>query len=175
MLWGWLKMALISKLTAIADAIRSKTETTEKLTLDEMPSAIEGIQSGGSSAWDYSTGIYFKQAVFPNNYDLVLNVHAFLSTGSQVIFMQSTGLRSIKLITKNKENGEIANSNAFYQDSKTTILELIDLSEFITKIKNPMNAFLGCSKLVTILGELDFSGSTSLSGVFSTDDITKGA
>ena len=40
-------MALISKLTAIAEAIRSKTETTDLLTLDEMVGAIESIQSGG--------------------------------------------------------------------------------------------------------------------------------
>lgn len=36
-------MALTDKLTAIADAIREKTETTELLTLDEMPDAIAGI------------------------------------------------------------------------------------------------------------------------------------
>lgn len=44
-------MAIINKLTAIAEAIRSKTETTALLTLDEMPSAIEGIQSGGGREW----------------------------------------------------------------------------------------------------------------------------
>ena len=40
-------MALIDKLTAIADAIREKTGKTEGLTLDQMPTEIEGIQSGG--------------------------------------------------------------------------------------------------------------------------------
>ena len=40
-------MALINKLTAIADAIRSKTGTTEPMTLDEMAVAIEGISAGG--------------------------------------------------------------------------------------------------------------------------------
>ena len=39
-------MALINKLTAIGDAIRTKTETTELLTLAEMPAAILGIKSG---------------------------------------------------------------------------------------------------------------------------------
>ena len=33
-------MALTDKLTAIADAIRSKTGTTEAMTLDEMATAI---------------------------------------------------------------------------------------------------------------------------------------
>lgn len=40
-------MALTDKLTAIGDAIRNKTGGTEKLTLDAMPTEIEGIQTGG--------------------------------------------------------------------------------------------------------------------------------
>lgn len=40
-------MALIEKLTAIADAIRSKTGKTDGLTLEQMPGEIEGIQTGG--------------------------------------------------------------------------------------------------------------------------------
>lgn len=40
-------MALIDKLTAIADTIRAKTGKTDGLTLDQMPTEIEGIQSGG--------------------------------------------------------------------------------------------------------------------------------
>ena len=39
-------MALIDKLTAIADAIRSKTGTTESMTLDEMVTAIANITTG---------------------------------------------------------------------------------------------------------------------------------
>lgn len=41
-------MALISKLTAIGDAIRAKTGGTEKMTLDQMATEIEGIQTGGT-------------------------------------------------------------------------------------------------------------------------------
>lgn len=40
-------MAIINKLTAIADAIRGKTGGTELLTLDQMVDAINGIQTGG--------------------------------------------------------------------------------------------------------------------------------
>ena len=44
-------MSLINKLIAVADAIRVKTGTTERMTLDEMAAAIEGISgSGGGSA-----------------------------------------------------------------------------------------------------------------------------
>lgn len=38
-------MALTDKLTNIADAIRNKTNTTEPMTLDEMPTKIESIQT----------------------------------------------------------------------------------------------------------------------------------
>lgn len=43
-------MALIEKLTAIADAIRGKTGKTDGLTLDQMPGEIAGIQSGGDTS-----------------------------------------------------------------------------------------------------------------------------
>ena len=40
-------MALTDKLTAIADATRAKTGTTNQMTLDEIATAINGISSGG--------------------------------------------------------------------------------------------------------------------------------
>lgn len=42
-------MALIDKLTAIADAVRGKTGGTSLLTLDDIAAAISGIPSGGGS------------------------------------------------------------------------------------------------------------------------------
>lgn len=42
-------MGLIEKLTAVADAIRSKTGSTEELTLDAMVAAIAGIEAGGGA------------------------------------------------------------------------------------------------------------------------------
>lgn len=42
-------MALTNKLTAIGDAIRYKTGTTELLTLDDMPTAIRSIETGGDA------------------------------------------------------------------------------------------------------------------------------
>ena len=43
-------MALIDKLTAIADAVRGKTGGTNLMTLDGMAAAISGISSGGLPA-----------------------------------------------------------------------------------------------------------------------------
>ena len=48
-------MALTDKLSAIGNAIRAKTGGTDMLTLDQMPTAIAGIQTGSSSGWDEST------------------------------------------------------------------------------------------------------------------------
>ena len=47
-------MALTNKLTAIGDAIRAKTGTTEAMTLDEMATAISGITTGsGGESTDF--------------------------------------------------------------------------------------------------------------------------
>lgn len=40
-------MALIDKLTAIADAVRGKTGKADPLTLEQMATEIEGIEAGG--------------------------------------------------------------------------------------------------------------------------------
>lgn len=42
-------MALIEKLNAIGDAIRGKTGKTDKLTLDQMPTEIASIETGGGT------------------------------------------------------------------------------------------------------------------------------
>jgi hypothetical protein len=42
-------MALIEKLNAIGDAIREKTGKTDKLTLDQMPTEIASIETGGGT------------------------------------------------------------------------------------------------------------------------------
>lgn len=42
-------MALIDKLTAIADAVREKTGGTDALTLEQMVTEIEGIEAGGGN------------------------------------------------------------------------------------------------------------------------------
>ena len=43
-------MALTDKLTAIANAIRAKTGKSDSLTLDQMPTEIEGITGGGGGS-----------------------------------------------------------------------------------------------------------------------------
>lgn len=55
-------MALIEKLTAVADAIRGKTGGTEKLTLDGMATAIAGMEAGGGGGLAYDMGEFVLDA-----------------------------------------------------------------------------------------------------------------
>lgn len=74
-------MALTDKITAIADAIRAKTGSSNTYTLADMPAAIAGIVTGSDIDWGYqleaysgsftpnvnSIGFYMKD--MPENYD----------------------------------------------------------------------------------------------------------
>lgn len=65
-------MALINKLSALADAIRNKTGIRTKLTLDEMAAAINNMGSSGGSPSDDCFGIkfiYSNTDTFLNTYD----------------------------------------------------------------------------------------------------------
>ena len=69
-------MALTEKLTAVADAIRSKTGKTDVMTLDQMPTEIESISGGGIEPFDltitsfmrdsYATVVYEKLGQYVN-------------------------------------------------------------------------------------------------------------
>lgn len=54
-------MALIDKLTNIADAIRGKTGGTDPLTLDAMAEAIGNIETGGGGSSGGASGIYMAK------------------------------------------------------------------------------------------------------------------
>lgn len=62
-------MALTDKLTAIANAIRTKTGSTEPMTLDEMPELILSISGGGSTS--VFAPLYEKFNVDKNTYPIV--------------------------------------------------------------------------------------------------------
>lgn len=156
-------MALISKLTAIAEAIRSKTETTDLLTLDEMPSAIEGIQSGGRteylSLYGRSLVRMFEEVSFPDGTELVIEMPNFgVGNSEQMMlrcFNNATGLKSIKL--KCNDNGLARSFVMAFAGCRT--VETIDLSEFPVRIMNASQLFNYCESLVEIICELDITGS----------------
>lgn len=59
-------MALINKLTAIADAIREKTGDEEELSLDDMVTAIEGIETGGGGGGASIPNLVFNSLDYVN-------------------------------------------------------------------------------------------------------------
>ena len=63
-------MALIDKLTAIADAIRTKTGSTELMTLDEMAEIILTLGTGGGSTSVFAP-LYEKFSIDKNTYPIV--------------------------------------------------------------------------------------------------------
>lgn len=63
-------MALIDKLTAIADAIRTKTGSTELMTLDEMAEIILTLGTGGGSTSVFAP-LYEKFSIDKSTYPVV--------------------------------------------------------------------------------------------------------
>ena len=162
LLWGWLKMPIINKLTAIAEAIRSKTETTDLLTLDEMPSAIEGIQSGGgvNSPINYMTTTAqsaFMGVTFPDGYHIEYepkNLKAEEETTNVFnltsMFQNVKGLEKFKLITRNKKR----KTNITAMFSAITSLKVVDFSECDLVFTGVQHTFGNCTALEEIKGEL---------------------
>lgn len=74
-------MALTDKLTAIANAIRTKTGKTDSLTLEQMPSEIESI-SGGGADHSIEDGIITRSisGTYSNNRITTVGVCAFLGS-----------------------------------------------------------------------------------------------
>lgn len=68
-------MALIDKLTAIADAIRGKTGGTALLTLDDMAAAIAGISSGGGGG----SGLAYDMGEFVPEADTTAGANTYIS------------------------------------------------------------------------------------------------
>lgn len=146
-------MALTNKLTAIADAIRSKTGKTDAMTLDQMPTEIEAISGGGGWAipdeafelknktsklfyggsWDW-----FLELCGPNlNFDGVSNLYKTFSyitlseipikpfkTGDGITNCQYTFQSSKKLIKAPKITGIIA--------------EQVRINAYVVKVRNGM-------------------------------------
>lgn len=63
-------MALTDKLKAIADAIRAKTGKTDQMTLDEMPTEIASITTGGGTTSGSTSTKPYKITIKNNNSSL---------------------------------------------------------------------------------------------------------
>ena len=128
-------MALTDKLSAIGNAIRAKTGGTDMLTLDQMPTAIAGIQTG-SGFWDEDTARQIIEGTITS-----IN---FPSGLKRIGSYSMSGFGNVTSMSI--PNGVIYIENkAFYYCNK---LVSISLPESITSIGE--SAFYRCEKLESV-------------------------
>lgn len=133
-------MALTDKLTAIADAIRSKTGGTDKLTLDQMPTEIAGLETGGGSGGEELARSIIDRSVsgeFTDNELIFVGRHAFSYCGN---------LTKISL-----PNVLLTSNYAFSDCSKLQEVHLPELKNDVAAANENSNyAFANCSALTKV-------------------------
>jgi len=161
-------MSINEKMTAIADAIRGKTGGTEPLALDQMAAEIARIQTGGGGEdlLSHVTGLNsaFEGAVFPEGYELTLNVPK-LSKGMGRVISYAKNLKRFTV----KGNTKNVAMDCQYGFRGGNMLEVVDFSELGDGGLKPtyMNgAFSANQKLISILGEIDFSEAANVASSF---------
>lgn len=117
-------------LTAIADAIREKTGTTEPLTLEEMEIAVTDITTGGGDT-ETEDGLITREILECRN--------SRVSTVASCAFMYCDSLTTVDL-----PNVTTVSPSAFTQ---CKALETVNLPEVTTIAQS---AFAACSKLTSI-------------------------
>lgn len=164
-------MALIEKLTAIADAVRSKTGKIDGLTLDEMPGEIEGIQTGGGgeisdieTQWLATIERSGEQITMLPNGVKKIGAYAFSSCTNLALTSLPDGITSINMCAfQNCTNFALTS----LPDSITTIgnqafqnCKNIAITSIPSSIRSiGYNTFSGCEKLT----ELTFKGKPTVS------------
>ena len=141
-------MALTNKLTAIANAIREKTGTTNTLTLDEMPTAISNISSGGgdlpAEAFNITGDCEYRFANsgwdwFINNYSDRITTSSITDAGNM---FYNNNLTSIPFDINLRTSSYNSASNLFSGCSK------IESLPYVTgKIGDCFRMFFDCSRL----------------------------
>lgn len=151
-------MSVNEKMTALADAIRSKTGGTEKLTIDQMTADVTALQVGGGD--DSFKAVIERTATNPTlpsdltsigtyafayctNLESISLPNGVTSIGSNA-FYECSNLESISLPSDLKSIGD----SVFY---KCTNLALTSLPNGVTSIGN--NAFYACGGITEITFE----------------------
>ena len=139
-------MALTDKLTNIADAIRSKTDTTEKMTLDDIPSKIEGIQVGEDLTQElttYDTEL-IKQEITIQDIIKALEGKAVgeVTKHNQLEYIQLNGKTHYQLDKPLNSNCRVVVK--FTRDLSTT-LGLFGQADYATNSGNSFGIYLGPS------------------------------
>lgn len=144
-------MGLIDLITAIADAIRSKTGKSDKLTLAEMPSEIESIQTGGDNTDIEDAIVTGELTEYINNRVTTLKEYCFRANTKLTKF-SSTSV--IKL-----QGGSVFQGCSNLREC--TIPNLVSLDGSYLFSSTPLQE-LRFPKVKSALGSNCFSGCTSL-------------
>lgn len=158
-------MSIAEKLTTIAENQQRVYDAGKAAGGDTDAAYKEGLADGieqGFEAGVLSVPLYYAQtladifypAVFPENYECVIRLQK--SVGCSRAFMNAQNLKSVKLIADNTEG--TVNMNQIIRDTTT---EILDLTEYCRKPTDLRYAFLGATKLKSILGALDCSECTN--------------
>lgn len=158
-------MALTNKLSAIGDAIREKTGTTGLLKLDDMPSAIKGIQSGGkySPRYLYSS-ISFREYTGTELEHEITMLDTTCLTKMNQMFYNCRNLTNLDLSGWSTSNVTTMGT-MFYSCSN---LNKLDLSNFDTSNVTSMSSmFQGCANLTNLdLSSFDTSNVIDMGTMF---------
>jgi hypothetical protein len=171
-------MALTNKLSAIGDAIRSKTGTTELMTLDAMSAAIEAIETGGGGSEDCD-GMHIPEEALTITGDCN---HRFANNGwtwflreagdkittkdisnASQMFYSSSELTSIPFDINFKDGGAESGSmfgNCFY-------LEAIPAIDFKQTSYKSLNGVFASCKYATQIGKLSNLYPSDMGSMFS--------
>ena len=160
-------MALTNKLTAIADAIREKTETTDLLKLDDMPTAISNIEAGGGK---YKPRYLYQPISFRNYKGTELDHETQMLdttnfTDMNYMFGSCSNLTHLDLSGWNTSNV----TNMSYMFNSCSNLTHLDLSSFDTSnVTDMSNMFYGSAMLTKLdIRNFTFDKVTSNNVMFS--------
>jgi hypothetical protein len=152
-------MALIEKLNAIGNAIRSKTGKEEKLTLEQMVTEIEGIEVGGSGENNDTARQLIEGTLTSLSDKDITNIKIR-------VFGYNNTLKEVDL-----PNAKTIGMAAF---ASATALETVKLDRIETLITSAQDQqFYNCSSLKNVsmtslkaVGNASFDGCTSLKQVY---------
>ena len=145
-------MALTDKLSAIGDAIREKTGKEELLTLDQMPTEIASIETGGGSADHSAEDGLITRTVTEYFNDRVTNIGAHAFYYNTII--EKVSFPNVTEVGGNVFNGCTALKNIeFPKLEKATAGNVFKACSALEEARFPaygyegMPSFNGCTKL----------------------------
>ncbi len=152
-------MSVYEKMTAIADAIREKTGGTEALSLDDMATAIAGIETGGGYDDGYANG---KRAEYDAFWDM------YQQNGERIDYAQAFRMVFDDVSFKPKYDMFPDNANQMFSASQITNLKklLEDAGKVFDVSKARYTTQMFQSSTITHIPTMDFSNASLVSAVF---------